>query len=112
MNRFALSEGLGSLSALESLKLSGANISGLPIELLQLPSTCTINITGCPISTDVIQRLQRTVQSQGYQGPRISYSIPEAPRTEGLTIQQALHQLHQRRQCLYSASEYSRQWSR
>ncbi|MGD0665072.1 MAG: NEL-type E3 ubiquitin ligase domain-containing protein [Rhabdochlamydiaceae bacterium] len=90
-----LPEGLGSLSALESLKLSGANISGLPIELLQLPSTCTIDITGCPISTDVIQRLQRTVQSQGYQGPRISYSMPEAPRTEGLTIEQALQQLHQ-----------------
>jgi hypothetical protein len=90
-----LPEGLGSLSALESLKLSGANISGLPIELLQLPSTCTIDITGCPISTNVIQQLQELVQSQGYQGPRISYSMPEAPRTEGITIERALRQLHQ-----------------
>ena len=90
-----LPEGLGSLSTLKSLNLSDANISGLPIELFQLPPTCTIDITGCPISTDVIQRLQGLVQSQGYQGPRISYSMPEAPRTEGLTIEQALHQLHQ-----------------
>jgi hypothetical protein len=90
-----LPEGLGSLSTLTSLNLSDANISGLPIELFQLPPTCTIDITGCPISTDVIQRLQGLVQSQDYQGPRISYSIPEAPRTEGLTIEQALHQLHQ-----------------
>ena len=56
------------------------SLSGLPTEILNLPSTCYIELTGCGLSPTVIERLRAAADAPGYQGPRISYSIREASR--------------------------------
>ena len=43
-----------------------------------LPSTCVVDLSGCSLSTTVLENIQRTVNSLGYSGPVIHYSVVEA----------------------------------
>lgn len=52
-------------------------LQGLPLDLFDLPNSCNINLTGCPFSGSVLERIRERVESPDYSGPRISYSIQE-----------------------------------
>lgn len=67
---------IGNLQSLYLLDLSNnRTLSGLPQEILNLPPTCTIDLSGCNLSQSVLTRLREATTAPEYAGPRISYSM-------------------------------------
>ena len=92
----ALPESLGNLHALRYLNLDyNPTLSGIPNSILQLPSTCFIDLEGCNLSANVLERLIEARQVDSYSGPTISFSIADR-RTfiEERSIQQSLNDLY------------------
>lgn len=89
-----LPRGIEQLTTLKILDLSGdTELTGLPEELLNLPRTCTIDLTGTGISDEVLERLQERCTADDYNGPRISHSVREERRTGELSIEESLDKL-------------------
>jgi Leucine-rich repeat (LRR) protein len=87
---------IGNLSALKHLDLhSNFNLSGIPLEMLALPRTCSIILTGCNLSACVRERLREITTQPDYQGPaEIEYSIVDRIRGEERSIQESLIELY------------------
>ena len=92
-----LPESIGNLSVLEELHLrDNQSLQGIPMQVLELPSNCTVDLTGCSLSTNTLERLREIVNSPNYVGPRISYSINDRiNRREEKSIQESLKELYQ-----------------
>lgn len=96
----ALPETIGRLTALQSLNLHGCQnlttlpqtigslrslgrfdlrdtsaLRGLPLAIMDLPITCTIELTGSGLSEAVLMRLREQAQMVDYNGPQISHSM-------------------------------------
>ncbi len=74
-------EAIISLHNLQGLDLAFTSLTSLPIEIFDLPSTCTVDITGCPFSSSVLERIRERTSSPDYNGPRISHSINDRVTT-------------------------------
>ena len=90
-----LSESFSSLQALIRLELGGnPTLSGIPRQILSLSPNCTVDLTGCNLSQDVLGRLRETRNSPNYQGPRISFSISDRTHlNEEKSIKESLKDL-------------------
>ncbi len=64
------------------------------MQVLNLPSTCTIDFTNCSLSQAVINRLRELMSDPSYSGPRISYSIVDRNSDEEKSIQDSLTELY------------------
>ncbi|MGL5264349.1 MAG: leucine-rich repeat domain-containing protein [Candidatus Rhabdochlamydia sp.] len=87
---------IGNLSALETLYLfNNVHLSGVPMQILDLPRTCSIILTGCNLSMAVRTRLREATLHSDYAGPaQIEYSIVDAIRDEEQSIQDSLIALY------------------
>ncbi len=66
---------IGNFQSLQFLDISyNRQLSGLPLEIFDLPQNCIINLTGCPFSTAVLERIRERTSSPDYTGPRFSFS--------------------------------------
>ena len=75
----ALPEVIGGLRELKILILSNnISLTGVPNEMLSLPSTCSIELEQTGLSEAVRTRLRDICGSPNYQGPRISFSMVHA----------------------------------
>ncbi len=75
----ALPPEVDNLTALTNLRLSNnPSLEGLPLEILNLPRQCMIDISGCGFTRAVLDRLREATENPGYRGPRISYSMTSA----------------------------------
>ncbi|QZA58766.1 NEL-type E3 ubiquitin ligase domain-containing protein [Candidatus Rhabdochlamydia porcellionis] len=80
---------------LESLNLdNNSTLSGIPMEILDLPRTCYISLEGCNFSLDILARLRRIATNSAYRGPSISYSIVDRTRKKESSIEESLATLH------------------
>lgn len=57
-------------------------LTSIPNEILNLPSTCSVDLSGCGLSQTVLDNIRAVVDAPDYQGPTISYSRLE-PRYLG-----------------------------
>ena len=70
---------IGGLQALQGLDVSHNNtLTGVPREIFDLLSCCEIELEGVGLSEAVLARLRETCSANGYQGPRISFSMEHA----------------------------------
>ncbi|KAG6559491.1 E3 ubiquitin-protein ligase ipaH9.8 [Candidatus Rhabdochlamydia oedothoracis] len=88
----------GNLQALTCLDLErNANLSGIPMSILELSSQCIIDLTECNLSMDILERLRDITQTSNYSGPRINYSIADIADTdsnEEKSIEESLKSLY------------------
>jgi hypothetical protein len=85
---------IGNLATLKNFDLSyNPPLTALPNEILQLDQTCTIDVTGCSLSSTVREHIQQLTSVENYQGPTIHYSIPQPRRTEQLSLKQIFEDL-------------------
>jgi hypothetical protein len=89
-------------TGLENLNLTNnRNLTSLPNSILDLPQSCTVDVTGCGLSRAIMERLRETASAEDYQGPRFSYSMealnPQIENTESVEeILTGLSQLAQK----------------
>ena len=92
----SLPESIGQLQALRySLTLANnPSLTGIPMQILDLPSSITINLASTGLSQAVLTRLREATSSPDYHGPRISYSMElSEPRTEERPIESLMREL-------------------
>lgn len=71
-----LPSSIGNLSSLRSLDLrNNPTLSVLPEEILELPSSCTVNIENCNFPETVFDRIRDIANNPNYTGPTIRYSM-------------------------------------
>lgn len=92
-------ESIGNLQSLISLNLAdNPELTGLPSTILQLPPTCTVDITNCNFSQTVLARIREITREPGYAGPRISHSMREQnsffQSARAPSIEQSLRKLY------------------
>ena len=70
-------------------------LSGLPMSILQLSSSCTVDLTGCGLSQEVLRRIHEEVM---YTGPRINFSYNEliSDQIEEKPIEESLEDLYRK----------------
>ena len=84
---------IGRLTALRALELGdNESLTGIPMQILDLPSSCWIDLEGTGLSHEVLERLREIVTAEGYHGPRISYSMGNS-RTEERPMGELLKEL-------------------
>jgi len=79
----------------EMIFSSNQNLTSLPEEIFQMPSTCRIGIEVCGFSVRVLQELQQRVNAPGYLGPRFVFSIPERSSSSIKSLQELVQELSQ-----------------
>ncbi|HEV3270219.1 MAG TPA: NEL-type E3 ubiquitin ligase domain-containing protein [Candidatus Rhabdochlamydia sp.] len=91
-----LPESFGRLQALQELWLCHNQLlTGIPVQMLSLPHSCVIDITGCGFSSDVLERLRENVNRPDYEGPRISFGAWEdRSQREEKSIKESLEGLY------------------
>ncbi|MGL5626067.1 MAG: NEL-type E3 ubiquitin ligase domain-containing protein [Candidatus Rhabdochlamydia sp.] len=91
----SLPESIGNLQALTNLNLtSNISLSGLPMQILDLSRTCTIDLTGCNFSQAVLERIREITSSPTYAGPHISFSISDRTHRDEKSIEESLKDLY------------------
>ncbi|EPX7646837.1 T3SS effector E3 ubiquitin-protein ligase IpaH4.5, partial [Escherichia coli] len=60
-----------------ALDVSNNLLTSLPENIITLPICTNVNISGNPLSTHVLQSLQRLTSSPDYHGPRIYFSMSD-----------------------------------
>ena len=92
----ALPEVIGGLRELKILILrNNISLTGVPNEMLSLPSTCSIELEQTGLSEAVRTRLRDICGSPNYQGPRISFSMvyAELPVSSERSAEELLSEL-------------------
>ena len=92
----ALPEVIGGLRELKILILrNNISLTGVPNEMLSLPSTCIIGLEQTGLSEAVRTRLRDICGSPNYQGPRISFSMvyAELPVSSERSAEELLSEL-------------------
>ncbi|MGL5264348.1 MAG: NEL-type E3 ubiquitin ligase domain-containing protein, partial [Candidatus Rhabdochlamydia sp.] len=90
-----LSDSLANMQSLSSLSLSNnPTLLGLPIQILDLSRTCTIDLTGCNLSQRVLETMQGITDDPTYTGPHISFSISDRTHREEKSIEESLKDLY------------------
>ena len=75
----SLPSSFGTLAQLRDLTLSrNPSLTSLPEEIFQLSHDCRINLENCGLSAHVVAQMQTRMNTAGYTGPRITFSIREA----------------------------------
>jgi hypothetical protein len=57
------------------IALSHNRITSLPMGIFDLDEECRVDLTGCPFSSSVLERIRGRTSLPEYDGPRISHSI-------------------------------------
>ena len=71
-----LPQWINSLVGLKELNLSfNRTLTTLPTEILQLPSSCKVDLTACGLSTNILGNLREAMSALNYNGPIIHFSI-------------------------------------
>ncbi len=85
------------LRNLQKLYLTGnRSLTGLPTEILRLPQTCTVELTGCDLSQTVLSNLRQATSQPDYYGPAFSYSMEEIVEVDERTAEELLKELFQK----------------
>ncbi len=91
----SLPQEIGLLRNLKRLDLAwNRSLNSIPNEILNLPSTCVVDLTGCGLSETVRERLRAAINLPGYTGPQIQFSVVEAHHAEETrSIEESLRSL-------------------
>ncbi len=93
----ALPAEIGNLNILSRLDLEhNRSLTGLPDEILRLPQTCTVELTGCHLSQTVLSNLRQATDHPGYRGPIFSYSMDARGEVDERTVEELLKELFQK----------------
>ena len=91
-----LPDSLGNLRALRKLGLHfNLHLSGIPHSIFQLSRFCEINLMGCGLSANILERLREATTADSYRGPRISYSmLNQRMAVDEKSIKESLNHLY------------------
>jgi len=91
----ALPPEIGQLSALERLNLrENPDITGIPLEILNLSQHCNIYLEGCGLSQAVLNNLGNVINHADYNGPRVCFSMGYVnPHEQVKSVEESLESL-------------------
>ena len=81
------------LTQLRVLGLGLNQLISLPESILSLPARLTIDLSGNRLSLRVLNNLREIINTSGYHGPRIHFSIPEERSTDDRSLEELLQEL-------------------
>ncbi len=88
---------INNLTMLIELRLTrNRSLTGLPNEILRLPQTCTVELTGCDLSQTVLSNLRQATSQPEYAGPTFSYSMEAIGVVDGRSTEELLKELFQK----------------
>lgn len=84
----SLPEQISLLQNLNSLLINeNPSLQGLPNQLLNLPKNCKVDISGAGLSENVRSNLEQACNAEGYQGPRVIFSMEQMEQYHNGEIQ-------------------------